>query len=109
MQASKVLSLFEEYWSIEYTLRILKFVEYGYVREFKNKETMADIQNSFNEILEKNKQDKNYNYLKRIFENYMTNKQKEKEMILQSESLYQSIYEKCIPGEHVYVIDRLPD
>ena len=109
MQASKVLSLFEEYWSIEYTLRILKFVEYGYVREFKNKETMTDIQNSFNEILEKNKQDKNYNYLKRIFENYMTNKQKEKEMILQSESLYQSIYEKCIPGEHVYVIDRLPD
>ncbi|HRP31341.1 MAG TPA: SGNH/GDSL hydrolase family protein [Agriterribacter sp.] len=109
MQSLKVLSLFEEYWNIESAIRRLKSLEYSYIKRFKNKETMADLKNSFDEILEQNKQNKNYNSLKNVFASYMTNKPKEKEMLLQSESLYQSIYENCAPIARHYVIARLPD
>lgn len=109
LQAANVLTLFNEYWDLESTLRRLKFIEYNYVNEFKSKETMEDIQKSFDTILEKYKQSDSYNYLKNQFSTYMSNKPKEKEMILKSNSLLQSIYQNCIPKRHTYKINRIPD
>lgn len=107
LQAAAVLSLFVEYWELESSLRAIKFMDYNYVNEFKNKETKEDVQKSFDELLEKYKQSKSYNYLKNRFSTYMSQKPKEKEMLEKSESILQSIRQNCIPKEHRYIFEKI--
>lgn len=109
VQAAGVLPLFEAHWKLEYSLRMIQSIESNYLRNLEDKENMADIQKAFDEILEKYKQKRGYNYLKNIFSDYLANKPKEKDMISRSDLLLQSIHQSCVPRQHKYEIARLSD
>jgi hypothetical protein len=109
VQAAGVLPLFETHWKLEYSLRMIQSIESNYLRNLEDKENMADIQKAFDEILEKYKQKRGYNYLKNIFSDYLANKPKEKDMISRSDLLLQSIHQSCVPLQHKYEIARLSD
>lgn len=108
-QAMQVLSLFNRYWDIERTLRIMKYVEFSHLRGIQNKDDIDYVKKTLDEIIERSRADDNYGFFKNVFKIYLDNKPKEKALIPQLDSLLTSVQHINTPQEHVYKIQQAFD
>jgi hypothetical protein len=107
LQSVEVLNLFLEYWKAERTLRIMKYVEYSHLSKVKNKDDLVKVKKVFDAILERSKASDNFGFFGRVFETYLTDKPKEKELESKLESLLNQIQQINKPVEHIYKIERM--
>ncbi|MGH2646707.1 MAG: GDSL-type esterase/lipase family protein [Ginsengibacter sp.] len=108
-QAMQVLSLFNDYWDIERTLRIMKYVEFSHLRSIQNKDDMEWVKKAFDEIMERSRTDDNYSFFKNVFKIYLDNKPQEKALMSKLESLLTAIQHINTPLEHEYKIQQAID
>ncbi|MCO5237831.1 MAG: SGNH/GDSL hydrolase family protein [Chitinophagaceae bacterium] len=109
LQAGNLLSFFEKFWSLEYDLRMLAYVQYKYINHFEHHATLNEVQNTFEKILKETKDVRTHKKLKELFSTYLTHKPKEKDMISTSATLLQTIRQLSVPVGHSYSIERLAD
>lgn len=106
-QSQKVLDQFYEYWKTERQLRLLKYVEY---QHFEGATVMvADmdlVKAKFDSILNENKTSENYNFFKKVFAEYLSDKVNEKDMEQKHAALFQSIYKLNKPVKHFIRINK---
>ena len=107
LQANQVLNLFNNYWGIERTLRIMKYTELSHLSHLKNIEDMSEVKKTVDKILEESKESDNYNFFKNVLTIYLENKPREKTLKLKSESLLTAIQDINSPLEHLFKIQRI--
>lgn len=105
-QSEAVLAQFRTYWKHERTLRTIRYVEYQHRNDLKGIRNVEQLKTDLPNIMAKYKSSDNYNFFTNMFNAYIMNKPKEKELHQQAEQILAEIARLNKPMVHHYSLSQ---
>lgn len=108
-QADKLFTIFRNYWSTEQILRGMKFLEYSFLTEVKDKENKQEIQKIYDKTMAGYKTDPKpwSGYINSLFQGYFKDKPCEQEYKEKLITLHNQIISLNAPVRHTFIIEKI--